>query len=1193
MALQNTLIDNSENLKLVDTLKELILNPNIEQIKIASGYWDLPGTSLVVSELTSFLERDGANLQLLIGKDPMVYAGQLNDPKYKDSSYPDDFIKVDLNELDVKAEYQRSVQMLIDFGSRKNTNGSPKLEIKKYKHNENDEVQFLHSKCYIFIGQKESFGIIGSSNFTKQGIEGNAELNWFTSHTQDITSRPQMGNPSKGHVCWFEEKWALSEDWTQEFLEQILKNGGNKNLPPVADPTPPYDAEPEIKIVTPYEAYIKTLIDQFGAVIDSDGMIKEEEYLPTDPNFKVLKYQTEAVNQGFFIMEKHNGFILADVVGLGKTFTAVMVIKRYLLSIGFTKPVLVITPPAIKKSWEDSIDYFDNGAKKKIKDFVVISTIGCLDTDDLTDENGNAIGIDDFDDNFSKRNFGLIVVDESHRFRNNGTQMYQKLDDLIADVKPYVVLLSATPQNNRPRDLANQIYLFQRNHTTSTIGGLGQFGNNLEYFFADKEKIYEECIKDYKGKDADGKKIPKTKAEKEEDLKKLDQITKDLRDYVVNQLVIRRTRTDLKKYYAEDMESKRLVFPEITPPKGIPYEMTGELGALFVQSLDIIAPNIAHVDWDENGVQTFDFRDIEKDCLGYFRYRAIEFLKSKKHKDIYQFDSKRGIQGTGSINVEGISARLAAMMELHLVKRLESSRDAFEQSLRNFRQNTQNMLDMIKADRVFICPDVDVNAILHPDNRKKKGSFEACLDEIKNKAEKQNKKHQTIHNQEFKSKDFTDAYKERLENDLLLTNKLIEGWKNVKQDPKISTFIRNIDNFMDKKKNKNQKLVIFTECIATQNALVEKFNDCASEYKVLSITAKNRKEMQDVIADNFDANRDPSLKKNDYNILITTDVLAEGVNLHEANSLLNYDSPWNATTLMQRLGRINRIGSTSDKIYSYNFYPSTKGDEQINLYKRTLVKLQAFHNLFGEDSQIYTTDETLVEHELPKFDVEETESPNMKFIKELKDFAEKNPEKFAELEAITEPIYTAVKLEDKKDIQGLVILHKLLADNSYLDSLLYKNGEERSETMAQTDFVQLMQDMSALSLEDVSIDEYRRITNRAVRTFDTDLMNEGIPLNSKYRADKNKKKSATMKIQTIARLLDENLTAEISDKLDEINDSINIYTNHGLIRRINETEVNENQLAIGFEAIVDEWYKLCFKTHTDIKAENKITFVMK
>ncbi|WP_288620122.1 helicase-related protein [uncultured Treponema sp.] len=1190
MDLQNTLIDNSDNLKLVDTLKQLIKNPSITEIKIASGYWDLPGTSLVVEELKEFLNKDGSNLKLLIGKDSQVFANQVKEAKYKDASYPDDFIRVDINELDVKEEYQEAVKLLLDFGVMKNSDGTQKLEIHRFKKNENDESQFLHSKCYIFISDTNAYGIIGSSNFTQKGLEGNAELIYLECDGTRVTAINTLKG-KKSHLEWFNEKWELSEDWTQEFLEQILKNKGNKNIPPVHESETSFDTEPELKIVTPYDAYIKTLIDQFGSVIDSDGMIKESDYLPTDPNFKILKYQTEAVNQGFSIMQKHHGFILADVVGLGKTFTAVMVIKRYLLSIGFSKPVLVICPPAIKKSWEESIAYFDKDAKKKIKDYVVISTIGCLDTDDMTDENGNDIGADDFDENFSKRNFGLIVVDESHRFRNNGTQMYQKLDDLIADTNPYVVLLSATPQNNRPNDLANQIYLFEREHTKSTLSGLGKFGNNLEYFFADKEKIYEECIKDYKGKDAEGKKIPKTQAEKAEDLKKLDEITKDLRDYVVNQLVIRRTRTDLKKYYAEDIASQGLVFPEITPPKGIPYEMTGELGALFVQSLDIIAPNISHVDWDENGLQTFDFRDVEKDCLGYFRYRGIEFLKSEEHKNIYQYDSKRNVQGSGTISVEGISARLAAMMELHLVKRLESSRDAFEESLRNFRQNTQNMLDMIKADRVFICPDVDVNKILHPDNRAKKGSFELCLDEIKEKADRQNKKHQTVHNQEFKASDFTDAYKERLQNDLLLTNKLIDGWKNVKQDPKINTFIRKIDTFMDKKKNKHQKLVIFTECIATQNALVSKFKDCASEYKVLSITAKNRKDMQEVIAENFDANY-KGIKKSDYNILITTDVLAEGVNLHESNTLLNYDSPWNATTLMQRLGRINRIGSTSEKIYSYNFYPSTKGDEQINLYKRTLVKLQAFHNLFGEDSQIYTTDETVVEHELPQFEMDESESPNMKFIKELKDFSESNPDKFNELKEICEPIYTAVKVEEKKDVNGLVVLHKMLKDNSYLDSLLYKNKDERSETMSQTEFVQLMQNISSLPLEEVTSEEYKKITFNVLNAFNSELMNEGLSLKSKFRAGTKEKTESIKKVQTMFRFLGDNLTDEISDKLDEIRDSVN-NSNHGLIRRINETEVDPNLLTIGFESIINEWYSLCFKKNSDKKAENKITFVLK
>lgn len=1183
--LHNTLVDNSENLKLVDFLKQLINTNEITEIKIATGFWDLPGTALLVDELTDFFSKDCIRFKLLIGKDPEVKLYQLENPEFKDESYPKDYILRQIEKLEVKLEYQRAVQMLLDFGDKKNSDGTPKLEIHKFKNTE-DKNQFLHSKCYIFIGSKDSYGIIGSSNFTKKGIEGNAELNWFTHETTFIMAAPGFGNRTKGHNVWFNEKWELSEDWTKEFLEEVIKSPKNKNNVPIKF----YNNSTQFKIVSPYEAYIKALIDQFGSVIDSDGIIKEEDYIPSDPDFKILKYQTEAVNQGFAIMKKHGGFILADVVGLGKTFTAAMIIKRYLLSIDFSKPVLVITPPAIKKSWEDSIEYFDKNKTKKISDYVVISTIGSLDTDNLIDNSENSVDTDDFDDNFSQKNFGLIVVDESHRFRNNGTLMYQKLDDLIADVSPYVVLLSATPQNNRPYDLANQIYLFQREHSKSTLSGLGNFGNNLESFFAEKQKIYEECIKDNKGVDSDGKKIVKTQSEKTQDLEKLNQITKDLRDYVINQLVIRRTRIDLKKYYAEDIASQGLVFPKIMPPEGIPYEMIGELGTLFANSLDIIAPNIAHVNFDDNGIQSFIFIDVEKDCLGYYRYRAIEYLKSDTNKRLYQYDSKRKRIGSGTISVEGISARLAAMMELHLVKRLESSRDAFEESLRNFLQNTQNMLDMIDANRIFVCPDVDVNKLLHPDNRKEPRSLKACLDEIAEKAKKQNEKHQTERNKEFSANDFCDEYKERLENDLKLTTKLINEWQKQKADPKLSTFTRKLDTFMDKKKNKHQKLVIFTECIATQKALVNELAGCASEYKILSITAKNRKDMQEVIAANFDANYKGE-KKSDYNILITTDVLSEGVNLHEANSLLNYDSPWNATRLMQRLGRINRIGSTSDKIYSYNFYPSTKGDEQINLYKRTLVKLQAFHNLFGEDSQIYTTDENLVEHILPVYEVEETESPNMKFIKELKEFYENKPAEYKKLNDIQEPMYSAVKVDDKPAVDALVILHKKSFDSSFIDSLLYKFVTEKSETMSQTEFMQMMQDYSMLPLVNIPIDEYKKVNNNVINAFNTELMNSAISLRPKERIGEKERIDAKKKIQNLFKIYATKITDDISNKLADVRNSVN-NKNHGLIRKINTT-ILDNQLDFALDAIVDDWHKFCSQKNTEITADNNITFIIK
>lgn len=104
---------------------------------------------------------------------------------------------------------------------------------------------------------------------------------------------------------------------------------------------------------------------------------------------------------------------------------------------------------------------------------------------------------------------------------------------------------------------------------------------------------------------------------------------------------------------------------------------------------------------------------------------------------------------------------------------------------------------------------------------------------------------------------------------------------------------------------------------------------------------------------------------NDYNIILTTDVLAEGVNLHRANVIVNYDTPWNSTRLMQRIGRVNRIGSASKHIYNYVFYPSREGNREINLKQIALSKIQTFHSTFGEDNQIYSREE-IIDRDLSK-----------------------------------------------------------------------------------------------------------------------------------------------------------------------------------------------------------------------------------
>jgi len=169
-------------------------------------------------------------------------------------------------------------------------------------------------------------------------------------------------------------------------------------------------------------------------------------------------------------MRKHGGFILADVVGLGKTMVGIMVIKRYLLEYGFERPVLIVAPPAIKGSWVETIDYFDTDHDFKIKNhvqFITTGSIGKLVDSDEEEDNDS----DEFESTIDlNQNYGLVLVDESHKFRNSDTNMYQDLVSITQkQPRPYVVLLSATPQNNRPNDLKNQIYLFQHEHANTTL----------------------------------------------------------------------------------------------------------------------------------------------------------------------------------------------------------------------------------------------------------------------------------------------------------------------------------------------------------------------------------------------------------------------------------------------------------------------------------------------------------------------------------------------------------------------------------------------------------------------------------------------------------------------------------------------------------------------------------------------------
>lgn len=785
----------------------------------------------------------------------------------------------------------------------------------------------IHAKVYIF--RPATFNeyapcevITGSSNLTDAGLganpESNYEFNVSLREYEDVKFATEE----------FERLWAESVPILQAEAERI------KNQTYLRDD------------FTPFELYIKMLIEYFGKRVDYDPY-NIDLLLP--PKYIRLKYQSDAANQGYAIMMKHNGFVLADVVGLGKTIIACMIIKKFIYENGTHTKVLVVVPPAIEDSWRRTVKDFE------LDNHFTFITLGSLHK--ILDRN-----------NYSYPNpeeIDLIAVDESHKFRNDYTEMYLALQEICkmprsraaenGDSRKKVILISATPLNNRPQDIENQLYLFQdrRNSTLENI-------RNLQEYFKPINEQYK-----------------KLAYEKKLNIKKLKALFQKLRDDVVEPLVIRRTRTDIEsnKEYLEDLEVQGIKFPKVGDPIALYYELDGKLSELFFDTVSLIT------NLDEEGNKI--------DGLGYYRYRAIEFLSKEEDKKMYG-------------NVESISGRLSAIMKTLLVKRLESSFYAFTQSLSRFQKAIDNMLAMFDDNRVFIAPDLDINKLLEEG---------LSYDEIEAKINEKGG-----NNKEYKKDAFDKKFIALLKQDKEKVDDLIERWSKVKKDPKLIEFAKQIlEEFFKPNQNISGKLIIFSESKETAEELTVKLSKITKK-KVLTVSAENRKYVENTIRDNFDANLEEDKWQTEYDIIITTEVLAEGINLHRSNVIVNYDVPWNSTRLMQRIGRVNRIGSRADRIYVYNYYPSAHGDAQIHLVNNALRKLQAFHTAFGEDNKVFSILEEKGEGALFGNKIQKEESEILKYLNELRDFRKKHPKIFNDISKIPNKARCGRKLTYSKQL---------------------------------------------------------------------------------------------------------------------------------------------------------------------------------
>lgn len=753
----------------------------------------------------------------------------------------------------------------------------------------------LHAKFYLCLPQNHSVNsdgwvIMGSSNISDSGLgirqPPQYELNVAMKDYDDV-------------------KYCYDEFWTlwNEAISLTAEDIDNYKKKTYLGYQP-----------TPYELYIKVLIDTFGDQVEDDFSIQ----LPD--GVKDLKYQKDAVIQGYQMLMQHNGLFLADVVGLGKTMIATMIAKRFVEANGKNTNILVIYPPALEDNWKDTFKLF--GIYKKAQ-FITNGSLSKI-----------LEGRDQYKD---KEEFDLIIVDEAHGFRSDSSGKYDELQKickspcvnmgLLKSSQKKVMLLSATPLNNRPDDLQNQLLLFQ-NSQSCTIDGIP----NLKGFFAPLISDYKKLMRERDQRDVTSD---------------VDKIYEQIRSKVIDKVTVRRTRNNILNDpdYKADIKSQGIIFPHILPPNELVYMMNTETSNRFYETLKQLTDGKSEGNPEGKG-------------LNYARYRAIEFLKPE-----YRSKYKNAVH---------IGQTLAGIYRVHMVKRLESSFFAFKKSLHTLLRITTDMIRMFEENKVIIAPDLKVKD-LQAKNKE--------LDEIIEYAVARGYATEDIL---FSADAFTPDFLKMLQHDRDILTQLNDDWAKEKDDPKFDKFRDNLlHKFFDKDINPSGKLVVFSESVDTLNYLYGRITKDIRRDDVLMVTASNRDRLTQTIKENFDANYSSDSKK--YNIIITSDVLAEGVNLHRANVIVNYDSPWNATRLMQRIGRVNRIGSVAANIYNYMFYPSQQGDKEIKLYKNALVKIQGFHSAFGEDAQIYSKEEIVKEFQMFDSKVKDSIDRKIALLREVRE----------------------------------------------------------------------------------------------------------------------------------------------------------------------------------------------------------------
>ena len=708
----------------------------------------------------------------------------------------------------------------------------------------------------------------------------------------------------------------------------------------------------QVAEVTPFEAYVlvlKTYLD----LMEQKALRPQVKRLMVERGYRIYRYQEDAVQQALTVLEEYGGVILADVVGLGKSIIASWLARER------NGRGLVICPPALigdgrtkSTGWHKYLNDFglndwnvySLGELDKVQEFLA------LYGDDVT----------------------TIVVDEAHRFRNEDTEAYERLSQICANRS--VILLTATPFNNAPADIFALLKLFiPPGKSTLTLdeklaARFARYNSEfrkLSYILryhsaggekqARAEKYYHEIFELLPPID-----VSRTK-------RRVKQLADEIRA-VIEPIVIRRNRLDLKRdpVYAQELTE----LSKVADPIEIFYKLTPEQSAFY-----------------DRVINEYFGED------GRFRGAIYQPYAYENRRELAQLDEEGSFAFQQQRNLFEFMRRL-------LVKRFESSFGAFNKSVNNFIRIYSIVLDFINKTGRYILDRSLIEKIWQEDEE----TIEKTLQQFAERLAKEgnlNPRHDRVY--VIEKFDEPKQFLDDIRSDLELLQHIAEQVSAlglVANDPKCDGLVKSVREILRTPASAGEprrKVVIFSEYRDTVEHIVPVLQAAFPKRIMVAEGSLGKRFFDDLLA-NFDVSYPAKKQRNDFDILVTTDKLSEGVNLNRAGAVINYDIPWNPTRVIQRLGRINRIGrKVFQTLYIYNFFPTEQGAEVVKSREIAAQKMFLIHNTLGEDAKIFAPEETPSPAELFKRinrnpEVEEEESLLTTIRKEFYAIKEQHPD---------------------------------------------------------------------------------------------------------------------------------------------------------------------------------------------------------